>query len=290
MAAASISAKKTLDPQAEEFKPTAIEKNLVPSLPHQIFHPQGNELVVYQPPPQGNELVVYQPPPQYFQSSYFSHPHQFYYYYYYQENDGPVKAPIYWIHREDFQPQQQQLLDQYEIIPHQDQSSLDIVGMKKKWMRAEKAPDKDGIFRREPFMLFVDHYCSKNHWEYDFLYLPIDFWTNNNMGYAFVNFTSGRAAFEIREVLKNFKWRGVKTPTGIYASGKICEVTWARIQGKEQLVRHFSGSNFLCDTDDFLPVVFSPARNGSSSLTKPMTIGKLAASPAVSSPPSPDDE
>ncbi|KAJ8540220.1 hypothetical protein K7X08_030139 [Anisodus acutangulus] len=259
-------------------------------------------------------------------------------------------------------------------MPHQDQSSLDIVGMKKKWMRAEKTPDKDGIFRfgmekrwlrasfrgqnkrpffpprltraaapererqkafslrkshqktahktdtcykshhpiekdpsfscnkttvmirnipnqfrREPFMLFVDHYCSKNHWEYDFLYLPIDFGSNNNMGYAFVNFTSGRAAFEIREVLKNFKWRGVKTPTGIYASGKICEVTWARIQGKEQLVRHFSGSNFLCDTDEFLPVVFSPPRNGSSSLTKPMTIGKLAASPAVSSPP-PDDE
>ncbi|XP_060215397.1 protein terminal ear1 homolog [Lycium barbarum] len=132
-------------------------------------------------------------------------------------------------------------------------------------------------------MFFVDHYCSKNHWEYDFLYLPIDFGTDNNMGYAFVNFTSGQAASEISKVLKNFKWHGVKTPTGICSSRKICAVTWARIQGKEQLVKHFSCSNFLCGTDEYLPAVFSPPRNGASSLTEPKPIGKLALGPPISS-------
>ncbi|CAN4105543.1 unnamed protein product [Withania somnifera] len=132
-------------------------------------------------------------------------------------------------------------------------------------------------------MLFLDHYCSMNHWEYDFLYLPIDFSTKNNVGYAFVNFPSASAASEVRKVLKNFKWHGVLTPSGIYSSRKICEVSWARIQGKQHLVKHFSQSNFVCDTDEYLPVVFSPPRNGSTSLTKPMAIGKLAAGPCVSS-------
>lgn len=50
-------------------------------------------------------------------------------------------------------------------------------------------------------------------------------------------------------------------------------------QGKEHLVKHFSGSNFVCETDEYLPVVFSPPRNGSTRLTKPRTIGKRAAVP-----------
>ncbi|XP_009774293.1 protein MEI2-like 7 [Nicotiana sylvestris] len=139
-------------------------------------------------------------------------------------------------------------------------------------------------FSREPFMRFIDHFCRENHWEYDFLYLPIDFGTENNLGYAFVNFTTRFAASGIGEVLKNFKWDGIKTPMGIFASKKICEVTWARIQGKEELVKHFSTSKFICDTDEYLPVVFSPPRNGSTSLTNPVAIGKLAGSSVSPSP------
>ncbi|KAK4353496.1 hypothetical protein RND71_029014 [Anisodus tanguticus] len=346
MASVAISAKKTLNPEAEEFKPTATENNLVHSLPHQIFHPpsyapQGNKLVVYQPPPQGNELVVYHPQPQSNelvvyqpQPSQDFQPHQFYYYYY-QENVGPhVKAdPIYWIHAY-YQPHdQQQLLDNKceKKTPDQDQcyenDGIFRFGVKKGWMRASlrgqnKRPRLPPRLMRAPaaergkqnvFFLRKPHqkaahagsnssYTSPTTIKKDpsliwsdkttvmIRNIPNQFRTNNNMGYAFVNFTSGRAAFEIREVLKNFKWHGVMTPTGIYASRKICEVTWARIQGKEQLVKHFSGSIFLCDTDEYLPVVFSPPRNGSSRLTKPMTIGKLVANPAVSSSPLPDDE
>ncbi|KAI4983494.1 hypothetical protein ZWY2020_025360 [Hordeum vulgare] len=34
------------------------------------------------------------------------------------------------------------------------------------------------------------------------------------------------------------------------------------LQGKKVLVKHFSNSTFLCATDDFLPAVFSPPRDG----------------------------
>ncbi|KAG5607853.1 hypothetical protein H5410_029345 [Solanum commersonii] len=321
-----------LNPNAEVFKPTNKEKEVVP------FLPQGNELVVYQPP----LLPFHVSQPQY---------HHLGYLYYYQQN-----VPLYWIHRDRYHqlektPHNQSFLEKGEIFSngvkkkcswvektHQDQSfvgkdEIFSVGMKKNWknkkpllpprlMRAGESgwkpkgffmrkpqqetgssisPCKSSAtfysrnkttvmirnipnqFRREPFMLFVDHYCNVNHWEYDFLYLPMDFRTKNNVGYAFVNFTSGCAASEIRKVLRYFKWNSVETPTGFYSSRKICVVSWARIQGKDQLVKHFSQSKFICDTDEYLPVVFSPPRNGSSRLTAPMTIGNLAAVPSVHS-------
>ncbi|XP_010321307.1 protein terminal ear1 homolog [Solanum lycopersicum] len=321
-----------LNPNAEEFKPTNNEKEVVP------FNPQGNELVVYQPP----LLPFHVSQPQC---------HHLGYFYYYQQN-----VPFYWIHDDLYHqlentPQTQSFLAKGEIFSdgvkekwvwvektHQDQSFVDkdeifSDGMNKNWKnkkpflppRLMRTPasvwkpkgfvmrkpqqengssissckssaalfswDKTTVmirnipnqFRREPFMLFLDHYCSLNHWEYDFLYLPMDFRTNNNVGYAFVNFTSGCAASEIREVLRYFKWTSVETPTGIFSSRKICVVSWARIQGKDLLVKHFSQSKFICDTDEYLPVVFSPPRNGSSRLTAPMTIGNLAVGPSVSS-------
>ncbi|CAL9208415.1 unnamed protein product [Musa hybrid cultivar] len=61
--------------------------------------------------------------------------------------------------------------------------------------------------------------------EFDFLYLPIDFNTGNNMGYAFVNFTSAVAAWRLYGSLQNYDWK----PHG---SRKICVVTYARIQVK----------------------------------------------------------
>ncbi|URD82877.1 hypothetical protein MUK42_02097 [Musa troglodytarum] len=91
--------------------------------------------------------------------------------------------------------------------------------------------------------------------EFDFLYLPIDFKTGNNMGYAFVNFTSAVAAWRLYSSLQNYDWK----PHG---SRKICVVTYARIQGLPALQKHFKNSTFVCHSDDFLPVRFIPARSG----------------------------
>ncbi|WOL05263.1 hypothetical protein Cni_G13990 [Canna indica] len=91
--------------------------------------------------------------------------------------------------------------------------------------------------------------------EFDFLYLPIDFRTRHNMGYAFANFTTAIAARRLYDSLHKHDWM----PNG---SRKVCEVTYAKIQGLAALQTHFKKSTFACDSDDFLPVFFVPPRNG----------------------------
>ncbi|PHT30888.1 hypothetical protein CQW23_27225 [Capsicum baccatum] len=305
MAASCCVHHKTLNPNAEEFIPTLHEIDLVPSLPHQIFHPVGNELVVYQPPPpvpvQGNEIVPYQQqpaPPVLPLLTYFP-------------------QPFYWICYKDVhvQPcyqQQVEVLSLPERSDHQEEPGNEVF-VRKTWRRCGKRGAKrlplpprlvgaatagektwklKGCFMRKPHqeagsissykatpLVKEGPILSSNLTTVMIRNIPNQFRTKNNVGYAFVNFTSVCAAAEIRKVLKNFKWHGVMTPAGIYSSRKICEVTSARIQGKEHLVKHFSGSNFVCETDEYLPVVFSPPRNGSTRLTKPRTIGKRAAVP-----------
>nr|GMD77708.1 protein terminal ear1 homolog [Ipomoea batatas] len=130
-------------------------------------------------------------------------------------------------------------------------------------------------YQRDSFMAFLDEYCLESHLQYDFLYLPMDFKTNNNVGYAFVNFTTEAAAAKIRERLENHAWGVLRTPNGYFTSKKICVVAWARIQGRKELVKHFQKSNFICSTPDFLPAVFSPPRNGLPDGSEPKPIGNL---------------
>ncbi|THX05416.1 hypothetical protein D6D17_05120 [Aureobasidium pullulans] len=59
---------------------------------------------------------------------------------------------------------------------------------------------------------------------YDFSYLRIDFSTELNVGYAFVNFTHP-------EHITNFVNAKVGKPWNLYGSTKRCEVSYATIQG-----------------------------------------------------------
>ncbi|KAG0544589.1 hypothetical protein BDA96_02G288700 [Sorghum bicolor] len=109
--------------------------------------------------------------------------------------------------------------------------------------------------------------------EYDFLYLPIDFRTLANKGYAFVNMTSPEAARRLWADLDRHRW-------AFKRSGKTCAVDYADRQGRDPLVEHFSGSRFDCHTEEYLPVRFEPPRDG----TRPAegavhVVGRLAARP-----------
>ncbi|XP_057790766.1 protein terminal ear1 homolog [Salvia miltiorrhiza] len=126
--------------------------------------------------------------------------------------------------------------------------------------------------RRDFMMEFLDSYCNAHSLEYDFMYLPMDFRSKDNLGYAFVNFTNGRNASEFRKIVHGYKWGTIETAKGFYNSKKICAITWARIQGKEKLVKRFENSIFGCDDPDFLPVVFHPPRGGSNT-TSPVVVG-----------------
>ncbi|KAL5552728.1 hypothetical protein UlMin_040129 [Ulmus minor] len=99
---------------------------------------------------------------------------------------------------------------------------------------------------------------------YDFVYLPIDFNNKCNVGYGFVNMTSPQATWRLYKAFHLQHWE-------VFNSRKICEVTYARVQGLEALKEHFKNSKFPCEMDHYLPVVFSPPRDGKQ-LTEPLPI------------------
>merc|ERR1719487_70079 len=59
---------------------------------------------------------------------------------------------------------------------------------------------------------------------YDFFYLPIDFHTGNNVGYAFINFLDPQTVTQFRAT-----YNGLQLSAD---SAKICEVSDAKAQGK----------------------------------------------------------
>ncbi|XP_048234392.1 protein terminal ear1 homolog [Ricinus communis] len=133
-------------------------------------------------------------------------------------------------------------------------------------------------YTRELLMEFLDYHCMLENEKakeshnnetsaFDFLYLPMDFEKKANKGYAFVNFTEPRAAWKFHLAMDNQGW-------SLFQSGKTCEIASARLQGKEELIRHFQSSTFKCETDSYLPVCFSPPRDGSKATVKQMIIGR----------------
>uniref|UniRef100_A0A8I6Y0N5 Mei2-like C-terminal RNA recognition motif domain-containing protein n=2 Tax=Hordeum vulgare subsp. vulgare TaxID=112509 RepID=A0A8I6Y0N5_HORVV len=125
-------------------------------------------------------------------------------------------------------------------------------------------------FVKRRFMAILDQHCVHENdnpeWrvvgggkfvrsEYDFLYIPIDFRTKYNKGYAFVNMTTATAARRLHAFLHGHRW-------ALAGSRKVCEVVHADIQGVDALSAHFSSSKFPCGNKDFLPVRFGPPRDG----------------------------
>lgn len=118
----------------------------------------------------------------------------------------------------------------------------------------------------------LDQHCAANNRDgvvsaYDFVYLPIDFQNRCNLGYAFVNFTSAKATLKLYQDFHKQRWE-------VFNSRKICEITYARVQGRRSLEDHFRNSRFACDTNEFLPLAFDPPRNGNN-LTDKIVMGGL---------------
>lgn len=91
---------------------------------------------------------------------------------------------------------------------------------------------------------------EENHrGHFDFMYLPIDFKNKCNVGYAFINFTKPQYIICFYEEFHGRKW-------GKFNSEKVCEITYARIQGKQQLINHFQNSSLMNEDPKCRPVVF----------------------------------
>lgn len=84
----------------------------------------------------------------------------------------------------------------------------------------------------------------------DFFYLPIDFRNKCNRGYAFVNFVDFRDVVAFHEAYNGKHWK-------IFKSDKICDITYARIQGKAGMMKRFQNSALMEKDPEYRPLVFS---------------------------------
>jgi len=86
----------------------------------------------------------------------------------------------------------------------------------------------------------------------DFLYLPIDFHTGMGVGYAFLNFTSGRVAEAFYQHFTGYnQW--------ISPSNKVCEVTWsATLHGLDAHIEKYRNSPVMHKSvpDEYKPALF----------------------------------
>jgi hypothetical protein len=83
----------------------------------------------------------------------------------------------------------------------------------------------------------------------DFFYLPIDFKNRCNRGYAFINFVDYHDIVSFHRQYFGKHWR-------TFNSDKICDITYARIQGKAAMLNRFENSALMEKDDEYKPLVF----------------------------------
>lgn len=83
----------------------------------------------------------------------------------------------------------------------------------------------------------------------DFFYLPIDFKNRCNRGYAFINFVDNKDILMFHRQYYGKHWR-------TFNSDKICDITYARIQGKAAMLKRFENSALMEKDEEYKPLVF----------------------------------
>eukprot|EP01025_Chloroclados_australasicus_P025390 TRINITY_DN2536_c0_g1_i2.p1 TRINITY_DN2536_c0_g1~~TRINITY_DN2536_c0_g1_i2.p1 ORF type:complete len:586 (+),score=82.27 TRINITY_DN2536_c0_g1_i2:139-1896(+) len=86
---------------------------------------------------------------------------------------------------------------------------------------------------------------------YDFLYLPIDFRNRCNVGYAFINMRDPVVGVPLMH--KEFDGRRWER----FNSEKVTQISYARIQGREQLIQHFQNSSLMLEDESYRPMLFN---------------------------------
>merc|ERR1719215_686556 len=103
---------------------------------------------------------------------------------------------------------------------------------------------------------------------YDFLYLPIDKSTANNVGYAFVNFVDPATAAKCMESFEGHLFARVqRTPN------KLAKISVAHLQGLEKNLQHYEKSVVnLSKEKRWRPLVGQPNQYVRASLTNDMAL------------------
>lgn len=104
--------------------------------------------------------------------------------------------------------------------------------------------------------MLVEQLDLKFKKQYDFVYLPIDFNSKCNVGYAFINFTTPEAAALFLQ-----QYNGVKAKLCLpgFSSVKVCEVSYARVQGRDANMENLCDDKFiekLTERPEWQPLFF----------------------------------
>ena len=113
--------------------------------------------------------------------------------------------------------------------------------------------------------LFSDEINSMFMNKYDLLYLPVDSDNHCNLGFGFINFID-----PIHIILFYDKYYGKKWEK--FNSDKICELAYAKIQGKEELLKHIqqNGNHFNIDMPVYLTYDITKEQKKNVSIELPM--------------------
>lgn len=82
---------------------------------------------------------------------------------------------------------------------------------------------------------FIEEINMNFRSQYDLIYLPIDRDNKCNLGYAFINFLDPMIVISFYDSFNGRKWTR-------YNSDKRCELAYAKIQGKEELLKYINKS------------------------------------------------
>ena len=89
---------------------------------------------------------------------------------------------------------------------------------------------------------------------YDIFYLPIDYINKCNLGFAFINFVEPLHIILFYELYRGKKWKK-------FNSDKMCELLYAKFQGRKELISHFQKGKVLSfDSEDKKPLILPVPR------------------------------
>eukprot|EP00929_Paragymnodinium_shiwhaense_P097036 TRINITY_DN58808_c0_g4_i3.p1 TRINITY_DN58808_c0_g4~~TRINITY_DN58808_c0_g4_i3.p1 ORF type:complete len:334 (-),score=27.69 TRINITY_DN58808_c0_g4_i3:360-1361(-) len=107
-------------------------------------------------------------------------------------------------------------------------------------------------YNRDKFLALVDSHGFSA--EYDFVYLPIDFKTDENRGYAFINFSNSPVGEKFLEFFNGFTAWPDEPECGL-----VCEARWSEfLQGLEEHIARYRNSPTMHENvrDEHKPVYF----------------------------------
>jgi hypothetical protein len=90
--------------------------------------------------------------------------------------------------------------------------------------------------------MLVDRLNTDYEGQFDFVYLPIDFNSKCNVGYAFINF---RLPVSAQMFIARFHGAKTKNCLPGFSSSKVCEVSYARVQGRDANMDNLRDDKFI---------------------------------------------